>query len=780
MNKLKKTLIVFASAITFSVAVIIIFISPITKYLLEKHDTDFLGRQIKMDWVYANPFTGYVYIDNLKIYELNSDSVFVSAKSLSGHITTRKIILNNFDIHNLVAENPKFYIIKVDSSVNFKDLIEKFSTKKSSKASQERIRVDFPSLKINNGEFYFLDKQIPVNYFIKNVAFQSTEKSKEVDTVSMKFSFIPGIGSGNAKGNFTLNIQNLDYRIAAVINKFDLQIIDQYLKDLTNDGKFRAKFDANIKAIGNFNDQENITAKGMLAINEFHFGKSFNDNLAAFNKLTVIIDELSPKKRKYLFDSVILNRPYFKYEQYDYLDNLQIMFGKDMSKMTAVSSNRGKFNLVIEIANYVKVLSRNFFRSNYNINKLAIDKGNLQFNDFSISEKFSANLSPITVSADSINKKFERVKLYFKSGIKPFGNGNIVLSINPKDSTDFDLQYQFQKIPASIFNPYTISYSSFPLDKGTIELNGKWNVRNGIIRSENHLLIIDPRTSKRVRNKDTKWLPVPLILGFIRERGNVIDYDIPITGNLKNPKFHLKDVIIDLLKNIFIKPPTTLYGLQIKNTETEIEKSLTLKWNMRQNSLQGNQEKFIEKIVTFLKQNKESFINIYPQQYEVKEKEYILFFEAKKKYFLSINKLNAQTLSEDDSIKIDKMSVKDSSFVRYLDKRFKKNTVFTLQEKCAKFINSATINTKFAQLNKARVSAFMLYFKNAGLEKRVNIYPGKNVIPYNGFSYFKIEYKGEFPKKLIKAYQKMNKLNDKAPRKKFKKELKDNARKSIN
>ncbi len=40
------------------------------------------------------------------------------------------------------------------------------------------------------------------------------------------------------------------------------------------------------------------------------------------------------------------------------------------------------------------------------------------------------------------------------------------------------------------------------------------------------------------------------------------------------------------------------------------------------------------------------------------------------------------------------------------------------------------------------------------------------------FHIYKIDYKGEFPESLIKAYQKMNELNDEAPRKKFKQERK--------
>ena len=61
---------------------------------------------------------------------------------------------------------------------------------------------------------------------------------------------------------------------------------------------------------------------------------------------------------------------------------------------------------------------------------------------------------------------------------------SVDLSINPKDSSDFDLQYHFQKLPVSMFNPYIISYTSFPLDRGTIEFKGTWNVRNGMIQKQ--------------------------------------------------------------------------------------------------------------------------------------------------------------------------------------------------------------------------------------------------------------------------------------------------------
>jgi hypothetical protein len=288
------------------------------------------------------------------------------------------------------------------------------------------------------------------------------------------------------------------------------------------------------------------------------------------------------------------------------------------------------------------------------------------------------------------------------------------------------------------------------------------------------LLVIDPRVADRIRNKDTKRIPSPLIMFFVEERGNVIDFEIPISGDLKNPKFHLQDAIFDILGNIFVKPATTTYRTEVKNAENEIEKYLTLKWEMRQTSLFAEQEKFVKSMIDFLIHNPEASIKVHPIQYADKEKEYIQFFEAKKKFFLLSKNKNDQVLCKDDSLAVDNMSVKDSLFVHFLNKKVDDSMLFTIQEKCNKYVGSDIINAKFKELNKVRENAFMLEFKKKGLENRVKIFTAENNIPYNGFSFYKIEYKGQLPKDLIKAYQQMYEFDNEVPRKRFKKERVEN------
>jgi hypothetical protein len=760
----KKTLLILTGSVLSIILIAIAFISPFTKYAIEKYDKQYTGRQITLDWAYVNPFSGYIHLSGLKILELDSDSVFISADGLSVNIALWKLISKTYELSEVTLTRPRGMIIQRNEKMNFSDLVQLFSKTDSTRG---RVHFNIAYIKIVDGEFHYSENLIPIKYFIKKANFESDGKYWDADTISTKFSFIPGVGSGDMKGDFTINVKNNDYRLSLEAKKFDLKFIQQYIKDMANYANFSASLDAKIQASGNLNDQEDITTTGRLVVNDFHFGKDSTEDYASFKSLKLVILNLSPKNHRYTFDSVSLHSPNLKYERYDYLDNFQNMFGGDGAKITTALADSYKFNLVIEVARYVKVLSRNFFISDYRINSLSIQEGNFLVNDFSLTEQFSVNLNPISIKADSIDKSRKRVNVYAQSAIKPYGDITIALSLNPKDSGEYEMRYKLQKLPVSMFNPYIIFYTSFSVNRGTIECKGEWKVRNGLIQSNNHLLIIDPRVTRRLRNDDMKWIPLPFVMALIRERGNMVDYSIPITGNLKDPNFHFGDAVLDLLKNVFVKPPTTPYGIQVKNAEAELEKSLIFSWPTRSSDLEQNQERFIERMADFLMNSPDASIDVYPLHYENKEKEHVLLFEAKKKYFSIVHHKTDQTFDDSDEELVDFMSVKDKAFMKYVDREVNDSMVFTTQEKSTRLVSPALLAEEIELLKQDRQDYFMDYFRKRKVEQQLILHPSQNVIPYNGFSYYRIEYKNELPAWLIKAYKEMNKINNDPPRRKL-------------
>ena len=772
-TKLKKTILTIGIIMIALLTAIILFTSPIAKYLIEKYSVKYTGRQIKTGWVYVNPFTGFIHLGNLKIYEANSDSIFISARGLSVGVALRKLFSKEYEITSITLDKPVGIAIQNSRrSFNFTDIIEHFSGSATDTIKTENPPLHFSMLnmKIKDGTFYLRDTLAHVNYFIKDFNYESTGWRWNADTLPGTFSFSNGMGTGHLNGNFSINTSNSDYYFSFAIQKLNLSILGQYLKDMINYGNFSAFLDANIKAKGNFKDGENIDAKGRVSINNFHLGKTKWEDYFAFDTLILAVNEINPKMRFYHLDSVTIDHPYFKYEQYDYLDNIETMFGKSGNKVAAESNDHTRFNLILSLSKFFATISKEFFESQYKANRLAIRRADLKFNDYSVSEKFSIDADPLTIVADSINKDKGNVNVSVTTGIQPYGNAFAYISIDPKNDENFDLNYHITNVPVTLLNPYIISYTSFPLDRGTIELNGEWNVRNSIIQSENHLMFIDPRVTKRLRNKDDKWLPTPLIMAFLRGRSNVIDYQIPVTGNLKKTKFHLRDIFLSILTNIFVKPPTTPYRIEVRNQEEEIEKSVSIKWQMRNCSMTHLQELFMNKLAKFLSENPTASIFVTPEQYTVKEKEYILFYEAKKKYYLSLHPGKLLAFNKSDSLYVNRMSIKDSSFIRYLNEHLNRKLLFTVQDKCNNLVDPSVVDSKLTLLNTTRRNIFLSYFKDKGSVERVKFRSVKTIIPYNGFSYYKIDYNGELPDYLVKAYEKMEELNNEAPRKKYEKE----------
>ncbi len=745
-----------------------VFISPIAKYLIQKYDEKLLGRQIEVGWVYVNPFTGYVYIKNLRVYEPNGDTLFFKAKGVSADLSMLKLFKPTYEISSLTVYSPWGHIVQNKRHINFEDIIDRFRPKDTVTVNKKKVRFSILDCSIKDGVFQYDELTTPVTYFIKHVDVNSPGKWWTADTMLFRVSLESGPTKGTINGNMSINFKTLDYRFSGAIDTFDVKPLSQYMRVLSNYGDFGGIVNARLDGEGNFKGKLDLKTAGLISIEQFQFGPSIYEDYGSFQRLVLDFTEANPGGKKYLIDSIMLDRPYFRYERFDSLDNLALMFGKKGSKR-GINGEQAQFNLILKIAEYLQELLRNFARSDYRIDKFTVYKGNFVFSDYSPYERFNVDAMPVHITGDSINKNNTRVKLKLRTVIRPFGDIELDVSLDPKNYGTFDVDYGLHKVPVSIFNPYLLTYTSFPLNRGTIEVNGKWHVVDSVIQSTNHLLIMDPRVGKRMKRRDLKWIPLPLIMSIAREAGEVIDYEIPVNGNLKSPVFNFKYVILDVVKNIFVKPPLTPYLMQVKQTQNTVEKMLTIDWDARRALLSPQEKKFVGMIATFLKRNPGNVINVEPLVYAEKEKEHIAYFEGKKKYYFIKHGLNGK-MTEDDSVAIEQLSVKDEGFKRYLKGLAPDSMMFTTQQRCRYLVGDTLIERRYRQLNDARKRTFLAAFVDNGTAGQIKFAAPKIDVPFNGFSRYKLDYNGNVPEQLKKAYEDLAENNAQVPRKKYNKE----------
>jgi hypothetical protein len=223
--RVKRVLIITTSIILLCIALVIMFISPITKYLLEKNDVKWIGRELTMDWAYVNPFTGYIHLSNLKVFEEKGDSIFLSMKGLSVNLSVHKLLSESIEITQLTIDRPWGQIVQRKKQLNITDLINRFTTKGvDPSGTSSSWRTTILNSQIIDGEFHYRELMIPISYFIKKVNIETSGKEADIDTVAATFRFEEGKSRGSVKGNVTINVKDLDYKVFMSVMPLEISI----------------------------------------------------------------------------------------------------------------------------------------------------------------------------------------------------------------------------------------------------------------------------------------------------------------------------------------------------------------------------------------------------------------------------------------------------------------------------------------------------------------------------------------------------------------------------
>jgi hypothetical protein len=759
-----RWIFIILCSITLLFILLVLAVSPYVKYILEKEDIKLINREIRIGWSYANIFTGYVYLSDVTIYEPGKDTAFVKAESVSGYLDLRELLKHNFHIREFTFNQPVINVLQNRKDYNFKDLTERKDRKKSHPG-----RFKVLDLKINNGTLYYTERAASINYFVHNLNVSSSTRLDR-DTLAFLYSFDSGPGSGNIKGYCGFKPGDKTYDLHIISGHYTLELLEEYLHDITGKGNLDAVMDADMHITGSLTDKLAMNAKGFIGISNLHFGETKEKEIASLDSFLISFRELKPRDNLRFIDSIIVRKPFIKYEKYDQQDNWTRLLGVHSEKMNKARADSTKFNLLLEVVDYIHDMVLDFFESNFKVDRFRVAKGSLLYNDYSLVKKFSLGASEVSITGDSIEKTRRTVDLKMNCMIRPYGSLQAFLKVNSKDKKDMDLVYHLQDISAAAFNPLIIEATSYPLDRGSVSGHGKWMIRDNIIQSENHLRIFEPHSDKRVNDPKVKHKPLPLLLFFLNERGNTIDYELPITGDLKKPDYHPALIMTGLLRSLLVNTPNPQYSMEVSYTEPPPVKFHAIQFDFNDAMPAGDQSAFMKELNHALKDDHDLKISITPFEFRSSEFENALFFEAKKLYYLDLKGKPESGFDLNDSIFVEGLSVKDPLFMQYLEKHAPSSLYPTRQEACLLLTGESRINNKLEDLRNARRKNFLDLF-DEDLRTRISFAPIESGIPFNGFSEYRVSYNKNIPDSLTEEYQK---LADKNEKKHKRRERRDN------
>lgn len=737
IKKIVKYLFYCLIALVGLLTLVVLFISPIAEYLIEKYDTKYVGREIEIGKLHLNIFNGKVELNDLKIYEAQSNALFFKTGLLFVQINPYKAAFKQqYDVKTIQLTDYELNIIQTGSHFNFDDLLALGSTDSTSAKPNNEVsdttRWWLRQIELNSGQVRYNDKLVGIKAGLQSLRIFCPGLA--YNKADMRFLISSKVTSGGRLSlDFKVNTTRLFYQLHTNISNLGLNPFYPYLREVFKANDLQGFLNTTFLAKGNFNAPEDLALKGNLGISNFKVIDVLDDSLALFKQLNVSIDSINLKRNIFNLRNIELNEPYVKVDLFENGTNFNRLMKVDTNVVTTASGTLtadssatkvtgSSTNIFIIIADYVKSIAQNYILNSYSADQVTLRNGVIDYSDFTLGEQFYARLDSLTLSSSRISSENSRISAALATLVNRKGKLLVEVGANPKDFLEMELKTEVKNVPLVMFNPYTLYYLAHPFKKGGFNFNTLTTINAAHdLKSENHLFVEKVKVGRRDK-AITSATKVPLRMGvaLLKDTKGNIDFKFPVSGNLNDPKYKLNKVILKIFQNLLLKAVTSPFkaiGSLFKKKEQETE----FEFEYLQFALDERlQQKIIEKVVELAKDKTELVVEFTQNVNPDKEMEVLIYREAKKIFMHEkMGRQFTDVLSEQDVKDLKQLQNKDSSFVSYIQsKTTQLNTLASHLDKCRYLVGAPLVKKMHEQLITQREAFIAQIFEKAAIDKQ--------------------------------------------------------------
>lgn len=110
-------------------------------------------------------------------------------------------------------------------------------------------------------------------------------------------------------------------------------------------------------------------------------------------------------------------------------------------------------------------------------------------------------------------------------------------------------------------SPYSGKYAGYRIARGNLSLDLTYHLVGRNLKSQNVITIDQFNFGDKVNSPDATHLPVRLAVAIMKDREGKIVLDVPIEGNLDDPKFRIHKVVMRAIVDILTKVATSPFSL---------------------------------------------------------------------------------------------------------------------------------------------------------------------------------------------------------------------------
>lgn len=533
IRKLKKWQIVFISIFLLIVIGLGIASTIVKKYIVNNSKV-LIGRQVTIDKLRLNYFTGVLTIGGFTMFEDDSVTPFISFQELYVNVDYWPLVNNEFRISKIALVDLYAQVIQNESEFNFSSLIpaDTLSTEEPiDSLPKESMLINIEDISLTHSHLQFTDKLLDHTITISDINLNIPGFSFNGGNTDLKVDFAFE-GGGKLFSLLELNQVDSTYTIGLRLDSLNLDIVEPYLKEYLYISDLSGYFSNDIQISGNMNHIMNIQMNGNTTIDEFELKDIMNNSVVSFKTFLIDLDTLQLDERIIKLNKILLDRPRMVFELIDSTNNLSAMIIPTES--------------IQRVASDTTIQSGDSISYQIALENIALNDGEVIFKDSTIRYPFTTLLHNINIQSKNITSSSQYIDVDFSAEMDHTALFNSNISFNPSDLSDMNLIFDLNKFAMKIVEPYFKHYVGYPVEQGLMSYSSKNMLKKNYMTSDNSIEVRGLKLGQPDKKNAEYKLPIRLALGILSDKDGLIDLDLPV-------KSKGNDVSIDNLGKLIFK-----------------------------------------------------------------------------------------------------------------------------------------------------------------------------------------------------------------------------------
>lgn len=547
---------------------IILFAAPrIAKTYIVSHSPELIGRKVAIGKIRINYFTGTLRITDLKLFETDGATAFVSFRQLKVNLDYLPLFRNEFVVRYISLDDPYVQVLQDGSKFNFSDLIESDSaTSEKDTIPGEPTKYMINNIRISRGFVKYQD--IPLNHTISLDSFdlQIPGFTWNSDTANLDvgFNFVEG---GGIRSGFSVNQADSTYSINLKIDSLNLEIIEPYVAGNLNISDIKGYYSGDLMIKGSITSVMQLFVKGENHISGFLLNDTLNRTILSFSDLDIGLDTFDLSRSLLRINNVKLKNPQVLFELKDSVNNWTTLMK---------SSVTGQTDSLVQPADTTASGSE----FSYNIPHVEITGGTILLSDKNLKYPFGYRIDSLKLDLSEIPGKKDRITVKLSALLNKTGTISTEGSINIADpSNDLDISLEIKQFRMADVDAYFRHYFGFPVKGGLMNFSTANTLRPRSLESTNHVYFRRFNLDKKLPEKTDYKVPLRLAIGILSDKDGIIDLKAPVKMKGEEVKIiNLGRIIFRVIANLFVKAALSPFNLisQLQGVDEESLKQIRL------------------------------------------------------------------------------------------------------------------------------------------------------------------------------------------------------------